>query len=57
MYNLKIGNPLFSTTPGTNDKNRTPSQKKEQTNISLTIISSQSKYKSDTLSNTVVMEN
>ena len=24
MYNLKIGNTLFSTTPGTNDNNRTP---------------------------------
>ena len=57
MYNWKIGIPIIYSTSGTNDKNRTPSQKKEQTNISLPILSSQSKNKSDTLSNTVVMEN
>ena len=57
MYNLKIGKTFFSTTPGTNDKNRTPPQKKKQTNSSLSNLSSQSKNQSDTRSNKVVMEN
>ena len=57
MYNWKIGIPTIYSTSGTNDINRTPSQKEEQTNISLSVLSSQSKNKSDTLSNTVVMEN
>ena len=57
MYNLKIGKTFFSTTPGTNDKNRTPPQKKKQTNSSLSNLSSQSTNQSDTPSNKVVMEN
>ena len=56
MYNLKIGKTFFSTTPGTNDKNRTPPQKKKQTNSSLSNLSSQSTNQSDTPSNKVVME-
>ena len=43
--------------PGTTDKNGTPSQKKEQTNISPSVLSFQLKNKSDTLSNTIDMEN
>ena len=43
--------------PGTNDINRTDLKKRDETNISLAVLSSHTKNKSDILSNNVVMEN